>query len=725
MLRAARGAVSCFASMAMSALSAAEDAHLFKPFTVDWPREINSPASVAFLLDAPAGKEGFIRVKDGHFVRPNGKRFRIWGINATAQATVSPKADAPALAAHLARVGINCVRFHFLDRPAPAGLVDASRNDTRALDPQQLDKFDFFIAELKKRGIYADLNLNVGRTYKPGDDVRDHELLGYAKALTYFDERLLKLQREYARQLLTHRNPYTGAEYRHEPAVALIEFVNENSLIEAWWNGRLLGENTRKNPGTWSDIPVSYARALTEKYNAWLARKRSEEDLAKIRAEASVGANELIPRLRREQFGKASKPRFHAEAQFYMEVEREFFLGMKRFLRDELGVKPLFTGNSDHGHHASGYPILAGTSLLDVVDGHIYWQHPHYLEDPQTRKRTGFEIANTPMVDEPLRSTVVQLSRSAVAGKPFTVSEANHPFPNEYACEGMPILAAYAALQDWDGVFAYTLAHADVLSLRPQLTGHFDLAKDPVKMTQLAVGALIFVRGDVRAAEQTVARSYTREQVIESIRLPYAESPFFTPGFPKALPLQHAVRIASLDGPPTATIVGGAADLIVSDTGELTWRHQAKNSGAVTVDTAQSQGLIGFVGDGKPAAANLAINATPQFCAVTLSSLDGQPISRSGMMLLTATARVANSGMEWNAKRTSLTKWGAAPTLIEPATGKVTLKNLSGARSVTAQPLDGAGRPHGAPLPCARTAEGWKLEIGEPPTTWFVVSVTR
>ena len=135
------------------------------------------------------------------------------------------------MAAHLARCGVNCVRFHFLDRLAPHGLIDAGRDDTRALDPAQLDRLDFFVAELKKRGIYTNLNLNVGRTYKAGDGVRDHELLGFAKALTYFDPRLLELQKEYARQLLTHRNPYTGNEYRHEPAVAIVELVNENSIV--------------------------------------------------------------------------------------------------------------------------------------------------------------------------------------------------------------------------------------------------------------------------------------------------------------------------------------------------------------------------------------------------------------------------------------------------------------------------------------------------------------
>jgi hypothetical protein len=63
---------------------------------------------------------------------------------------------------------------------------------------------------------------------------------------------------------------------------------------------------------------------------------------------------------------------------------------------------------------------------------------------------------NTPVVNDPLHSTVVKLTRSAFAGKPFLVSEVNHPRPNEFLSEMIPILAAYSAFQDWDGVFFYS-----------------------------------------------------------------------------------------------------------------------------------------------------------------------------------------------------------------------------------------------------------------------------
>jgi hypothetical protein len=53
------------------------------------------------------------------------------------------------------------------------GIIAAGRDDTREFDAAQFDRLDNFVAQLKKHGIYCDLNLNVSRTYKAGDGVRD------------------------------------------------------------------------------------------------------------------------------------------------------------------------------------------------------------------------------------------------------------------------------------------------------------------------------------------------------------------------------------------------------------------------------------------------------------------------------------------------------------------------------------------------------------------------
>ena len=695
-----------------------------KPFTIDWRQDSDSLVNLSFLLDAPAGKDGFIRAVNGHLTKPGGARFRIWGINFTAASCFPSKEDAPIVADHLARFAINCVRFHFLDSGGAVSLFVKGRDDTRALDPQQLDRFDYFVAELKKRGIYTNINLNVGRNYRKGDGVRDYEYLGLAKVLNYFDEHIATLHKEYAGQLLTHYNPYTKSEYRHEPAVAVVECVNENSLVEAWFGDRLLGKNTQRNPGTWADITAWYAEQLTSRYNEWLKAKLSPTELKVLRDEAGVQADGLMPRLTQKQFAAASDKRFHTEAAFYMELENNYFQEMYRYLKQELGVHALVVGTSDHNHSKTGYPLLTSTSQMDIVDGHVYWQHPRYLTNSQG-KRAGFSIGNTPMVNEPFKSTVVQLSRSAVAGKPYTVSEINHPFPNEYACEGIAILAAYAAFQDWDGIFFYTFEHKDPKEWKANMPSHFEFRPDPVKMTNLAAGALMFLGGHVRSALTTIPRSYSTEQVREGIRAPYSEGPFFTPGFSPSIPLRHATRIAGFDKEPGEYPKVTEGNPSVSDTGELTWYCSEKTKGLVAIETDKSQALIGFVKDHNKALKNLSAEVENKFCSITLTSLDGQPISKAQRLLLVTTARAANTGMIWDDKRTSLSDWGGPPTVIEPVEGKVILRNLEPLRRLEIIPLDGAGKAQSMPTTVRSTNGELVLQIGSPATVWHLIRIER
>ncbi|MFH1717325.1 MAG: hypothetical protein ABIF19_08250 [Planctomycetota bacterium] len=704
------------------AIASAQTAGM-KPFTMDWRDNKNSLVNLSFLLDAPAGRDGFIRSENGHLVKPNGQRFRIWGINFTAASCFPSRQDAPVVAAHLARFGINCVRFHFLDSNWSGGLFVKGRDDTRALDPRQLDRLDYFIAELKMRGIYTNLNLNVGRNYRKGDGVKDYDYLGLAKVINYFDDHVQMLHKEYADQLLTHHNPYTGSEYRNEPAVLIVEIVNENSIVEAWFSDRLLGKNTMRNPGTWTDITASYAVQLTEKYNAWLRENLSKTELAELRRIAGVGEGEPILRLTKDQFDKAPKEQFYREAAFYMELEDTYFQSMYDHLKKQLAVKSLVAGTSDHNHWKTGYPLLASTSKLDVVDGHVYWQHPSYLTDPKTGQRT-FSIPNTPMVNEPFNSTVVQLSRSAVAGKPYTISETNHPFPNEYACEGIGILAAYASFHDWDGIFFYTFEHKDPNDWKDKMPGHFEIRPDPVKMTNLAACALMFMRGDIRPALRTVERNYTTELIYEGIRSASSQRPYFTPGFPLSTPLEHTTRIASFDYEPGHYQDTEATSPIASDTNELAWYYPPQQKGLVTIETEKSQALIGFVKDDNKTLKNLSASVENEFCSIIMTSLDGEPIASSRSLLLVATARSANSGMQWNAKTTSLDSWGDAPLVIEPVKGQISLRNLKPYKSAEAFALDGKGKSLGK-LPTPGAANSLTITVGEPATVWYLIKIKR
>jgi hypothetical protein len=698
--------LSLFSIILFSPCGFAQTDPALKPFTLDYRKaplsHSASPVDVSFLLDPPAGKHGLIRIKDGHFVTGDGKRIRFWGMNITdwskGSVMVPSKEDAPLWAATLARYGVNAVRFQFLDLPTPRGLIDSKRDDTRALDPEQFDREDFFIFELEKQGIYIDFNLLVGRPFKSGDGVTDAEKIHEgAKGISLFDPRLIELQKEYAKELLTHLNPYTKLSYTNDPAVAFVEINNENAL----WIG--------------SHGPTSYYdRELQGLYNTWLNKNLNGNDLSKLRTLAGVSENNPVPLLQSaKDVESAPKERFYAESRFFLDTEKNYFDDMRNYLTGSLSVNAIIISTADHSHVSSGYPLLLATSSFPTTDGHTYWQHPWEMK------------VKAPMVNDPFESTVVELSRTAVAGKPYTVSEVNDPFPNPWDSEGIPILAAYGGFQDWDGIFWYTFEPKASPDWMPYVGDPFDISLDPVKMPQLAAGALMFMRADISPSRSTVERSYTRDQVFDSALLPQAtDRPYYTRGFPLSIPLQHGSRIRSLDDGATQHFAAAeVSNPILSDTNQLAWYYSSAMTGMVTVDTPRSQALIGFIKANGKSVSNLSAEIQNRFCTIVLSSLEMMPISRASKLLLTVGSRVENEGMQWNGMRINLSDWGGSPTLIEPVIGRITLRGLEGAKRVSAQPIDGSGQPLGESISASKTSAGWTVPLGTPATTWYQVTV--
>src|ERR1017187_6432526 len=210
------------------------------------------------------------------------------------------------------------------------------------------------------------------------------------------------------------------------------------------------------------------------------------------------------------------------------------------------------------------------------------------------------------------------------------------------------------------------------------------MSLDPLKMPLMAAGALMFVRGDLEPSKQTIKRSYSREQVMDSRFLPGTERPYFTPGFPLSVPLLHGSRIRSLTGKPTVAITADGSSPYKSDTGQLVWYTNSNQTGLVTIDSPRSQGLVGFVKTNNKHVSNLAADVKNDFCAIIVNSLESKPIASAGRLLLTACVRVENTGMQWDARRAHVTEQGQSPTLIEPVIGTITLRNLKPATRVSA-----------------------------------------
>jgi hypothetical protein len=697
---------------------------ILKPFAWNWKDSHLSKLNLSFLLDKPAGKDGFVTVKDGHFVKPTGERFKIWGVNLVFGACFPSKEDAPKVVAYLSRFGINAVRFHHFDSRQRASIFDVDGNTTRVFSKEQLDKLDYFIYELKNAGIYSNFNLNTFRSYKEGDDVPEWEYLGIAKGVTLFNEHIIELQKEFAKNLLTHVNPYTGNAYFDEPALVQVEIVNENSLVEAWLNGRLLGEKTTPGGGSWQDIPPYYGKELTQKYNVWLNKNLNPDELASIAKESGVKMGEEIPRLTPKEFKEASKLRFHSEARFLIKTEEDFYLEMLAYLKNELGVKSIIAANSDHSHWSwDGYSLVSKTSVADVVDGHAYWHYYRNSIDPKTGKEPYGRKDNIPMVTMPEISNMAKLARSAVEGKPFTVSEINNGSYNDWYSEGVPLTAAYASLQDWDGIYYFALAHVGPEVWETFKPGGLDLVIDPIRMANMAASGLMFMRGDLKPSTSTVLRGYTKTEMIEGIRGRNDDIPFFTPGFSPLIPLIQKTRIASFEKQLSNFPKIINKTRLEAETGEILWNNDRNNS-YVEVASPKSEALIGFLPQETLKLRHLKGDFKNDFASITLSSLDDKPIADSNLMLLITTARAGMSGDKWTIDQTQIIEKGSPPMTIEVVEGKVTLTDLSKAKRVVIEPLDGGGIPLRSITKKVKAGTAI-FDIGNDVTVWYLITVKR
>ena len=73
----------------------------------------------------------------------------------------------------------------------------------------------------------------------------------------------------------------------------------------------------------------------------------------------------------------------HDFSDFLWDTEARYWWGMHRFLKNELGVKPLVAGTQ------MGWSPAHVQAALDYVDGHSYWQHPVFPGRPWDSREAG------------------------------------------------------------------------------------------------------------------------------------------------------------------------------------------------------------------------------------------------------------------------------------------------------------------------------------------------
>jgi hypothetical protein len=288
------------------------------------------------------------------------------------------------------------------------------------------------------------------------------------------------------------------------------------------------------------------------------------------------------------------------------------------------------------------------------------------------------------LVDEPtdFENSISCLARQRIRGKPFIVTEYGHPSPNSYGAEGPLLVAAYAGLQDWDGIWLYDYGPGNDVAPMGYVRSYFDIGQHPTKMANVLLAASLFRRGDVRPAVQEYTTALTPEVELDLLQKAWAWRVFTSGqlGVPGKLALISRLSTsmgagpAGLSRPPAAPL----GNVLPSDTGELRWDLSVANQGVVTFDTPRTKGLIGYADNRPVTLGGLTFRPGTTrlgWCTLGITLKRGQNFTNDCTALLVATGWCENSGQVWkDANKNSVGKqWGHAPTLAEVVPFTLTL----------------------------------------------------
>jgi len=779
------------------------------PFVI--PLEVNSGSLIAWPANKPILPDAQrVTVQDGHF-RCDGQAIRIWGVNLSFGANFPSHEDARKVAARMAHVGVNSVRFHHMDTAVwPRGIWDAKISSQ--LSKEALDRLDYFVDQLARVGIYANINLHVGREHsKYVEDVPATEH-SYDKVYNLFTPALIKAQRRYARSLLTHVNAYRGVTYGKDPAVAFVEITNENSffmwngdetlralkpyyadVLRAQYNGWLqakygsrekldrawsegvspLGETlllngdfseihdglpvhwqmeqhdgnfasvTRLNQGIrieivqhdstgwhlqfnqsnlsveqgqyytviiqarsdqarrincqvsqahdpWGGLGLSRAIELTSKWTSFRLGFVASATDANARLTFAFGEEERPFELREVWIGSGgqvglepgeswetktiglyadneSEPRELDRWMFLAETEKAFFDQMREFVKEDLGCGALVTGTIVFG------PLgLFGQSDMDFVDAHAYWQHPQFPGKPWDAGN--WIVKQKPMVDYPQEATLFALAAQRLAGKPFTVSEYNHPAPLDSQAACVPMLSSFAAAQDWDGLWLYTYSHDNSDWARSHLNSFFDIDSNPAKWGFMRSGADIFRAkgGRVLGHRSEVALTEDSQGMLKS--LAQHQRRFGSDLF-SAFASECSMGRSNLLEIQLSALLSGKSTMrpVMEPESEMTWRVEG-SKGLLAIESDASRIVVGHAPLFGRVTHNAVSMSSSEHVTFAVTTLDGLDLAQTQQILVVACGRCENTGMIFGQDRATVGRqWGKTPVLIEPVNGVVTL----------------------------------------------------
>lgn len=390
-----------------------------------------------WATNPPIESGQFVTAQNGHFFVGQ-QRMRLVGVNV--QAGVYPSYPMMSqLAKRFAALGMNSVRLwpnegtFYTDTTVGAMRFPATRRGDGSL----LDRYDFFIGELKKRGLYV---MNPALHHMDIPTIRawpDPEVRNIAAAISdarqlrdvhtiapYLSSAYEQMVTRHIRNFLQHRNPYTGNRYADEEVFAGWELANEAKFVYCLYSGECL-----------TALPTILKQRLVDAWRQYCPQEQCGSTFATLPPFAAGWntADVAVHRLYREFVVKR-----------FIEVSRRLESAARAEARGiGVAVQP-FTFNT----HA-GRPLLAAQAAHGAGD----FAAVSAYQTPTTSDRNARYFPFAPFLTR--FPSLFNFNFGAIDGKPLVVYETSFFRPYPYRTEWAAIMLALSVSQDWDAVYLY------------------------------------------------------------------------------------------------------------------------------------------------------------------------------------------------------------------------------------------------------------------------------
>lgn len=643
------------------------------------------------LNEREAGERGFIRRSDDgrDFVKGDGTPIRFWAINSSVW-----ERNPEHLTDHarfLAKRGVNMIRWHGQIQPK----VETTAFES--IDTQAREKLWKLVAAMKQEGIYVTISPYYAHATKKLANwpvPRDSDSL---TGLLFFDPILQKAYRQWLRDLLEPINPYTGIALKDDPAVALIQLQNEDSLL--FWTvqsikGRDL-EILQKNYAQW--LTQTYGD-LDQALQAWdrATIEGDQIDQGKLAFYSVWEMTQGVP----SDSGKAK--RLADQTAFWTETMYRFNAQTVQFLRDDLGAKQLINANN---WRTVDMPRLNDAERYSYTATDVIAVNRYYPGGEHKGKNAGWAIekgdrfSNLSVLTQP---TAFSLNLKQVAGYPMIVSEGSWVPPLGYQSEGPFLISIFQSLTGIDGFYWFSAGEkqwqqpASANGFRPSI-GKW-VASTPELLGNFPAAALIYRKGYVEQG-QPVVQEYRDLQDLWFRKPPTLwENPGFDPNRDsdaKPASDRHSNRVVNVFNPlaflvgpvettysknspsnqslDLTTYINDTIGMIRSTTQQIQWDYR---SGLCRLDTPKAQGVTGFFRQSKAVQlSDVHITSGNEYATILVVSLDDQPIINSRKLLVQVGTIARPSGwtqreLTWQDERGQVKKgfevidYGQAPWLL-------------------------------------------------------------